>query len=642
MTTGKETVLVVEDDEGIALLERRALERSGYQVKSVTNIPDALAAIRAHRFDLIVADYRLEEATGLDLLKQVQSLGFDLPVILVTGFSNESTVIDAIRCGVRDFVPKTMEYLRYLPKAAERVLSAVRTERELAKSEARFQLFMDNNPAAAFIKDEEGRLVYANRTAQQLLGCADWLGKSDLELWPIESAHALRENDLAALRHEHVVQNRESLTCPDGVLRHFDSYKFPMCDARGQRLLGGMAVDVTQQLAVQQALRERDEQLRQSQKMEAVGTLAGGVAHEFNNLLQAVLGYTRFAMSAIAETHVAQEDLKVVVTAGERAAQLTQQLLSFSRRESSELQPLDVNTAIRDVANMLRPLLGESVSIKLALDEGIPPVMADAAQVQQMLMNLCINARDAMAEGGTMTISTCEHDADDIHPKQHLVAPGGYVRICVADEGCGMSEETKQKIFEPFFTTKPVGKGTGLGLAMVYSVVEHHKGTVHVESQPGNGARFVVNLPRSGEHARLVSSAAHEPVAVGSETILLAEDEQLILDLTKRALERCGYRVLVASDGREALRSFEENHASIDLVILDAVMPQLNGSEALHAIRAIKPSVPAIFCTGWDRGQTPRTPLGPQPRFIQKPFQMERLLMAVREVFEESYACHLD
>ncbi|HUP81731.1 MAG TPA: response regulator [Pirellula sp.] len=636
-----ESILIVEDDVGVAILEQRALSRHGFSVTCVTNIEDALAALNANAFDLIVSDYQLEFGTGLELLSKVHSLGLEIPVILVTGFSDESTIIAAMRGGAHDFVPKTSEYLQYLPEAVERVLMAVRTERELTKSKARFQLFMDHSPAAAFIKDEAGRLIYANRLTQETVGREDWLGKSDFELWPEDVALQLRANDVEVLTKNKSFEAFETVELPNGETRHFRTFKFPMLDTNGDRLLGGMAVDVTQQRKTEEALQQRDEQLRQSQKMEAIGTLAGGVAHEFNNLLQVVLGYTRFAMASIEDSNAAQIDLGIVVTTAERAAQLTQQLLSFSRREPGERMPLNVNVAIYELTAMLRPLIGAQISIELALDQELAMVLADHGEVQQMLMNLCINARDSMPDGGKITISTHEVTIDS--DNSHLAVPrlGSYLAIRVSDTGCGMSAEVKQKIFEPFFTTKPVGKGTGLGLAMVFSMVQSHGGAIQVDSEIGTGTVFTLYLPLDAAAANTTIHRDSDISSQDSGTILLTDDEPMVLDMTKRMLESIGYRVISAVDGLDAVRLFREYVQEIDLVILDLVTPNLNGWEAVQEIRKLHPSAPAILTTGCDRYLSHTFPDGIAPRIVRKPFVLEDLLEAIQEVIERKCPCPL-
>ena len=638
--SSKELVLILEDDEAVAVLERRALERRGFDVVPVGTLQDALTAIRARAFDLIVADYRLQNETGLELFEQIQQLGYDIPVIMVTGFSSEETVIEAIRRGVRDFVPKTTEYLQYLPDAVERVLKAVRTERELARSEARFKLFMDNSPAIAFLKDGEGRLIYANRRYAEECGNTSPLGKTDGELWPSKTTDELRINDAAALRADCPVQFEEAIARHDGALRYWSTYRFPVRDASGSCLLGGMAVDVTEQRKAEQALTERDEQLRQSQKMEAVGTLAGGVAHEFNNLLQAVLGYTRFAMVDLDSDDQRHIDLTVAVSAAERAAQLTQQLLSFSRRAPGQLTHVSPILLIQELTAMLRPLLGEGISIELALDENIEPFLADPLQLQQVLMNLCINARDAMPEGGRIAVSARELGAVEIDAPLPAPASGRYLAVSVSDTGVGMTPEVKQQIFEPFFTTKPVGKGTGLGLAMVYGAVQHHRGVIQVDSDLGVGTRFTFYLPLTSASAPVDLESHTGADDLGSETILVADDEPLVLSVSCRMLEALGYKVLAAQNGREAVRLFGEQCGDIDLVLLDMAMPELSGRDAYREIRALQPAVPVIFCTGYDAETTSAEVIGgAPPRLIRKPFSRDCLAAVVREVLEEANAC---
>jgi len=642
--TRAEAILIVEDDEGVAILERRALERRGFDVVSVPTLAAAIAAVSSQPFDLIVADYRLKNETGLELFEQLQARGYAVPIIMVTGFSNEETVIEAIRRGVRDFVPKSAEYLHYLPDAVERVLTSVRTERQLAESEARFRSVTESASDGIVAIDAQGQIISWNSGATRIFGYSaeEALGTGITSLMPLE----YRERHTMACRRAAQTGQTSLLGKPIELegLRN-DGTRFPIevslsaWTERGETFFCGIIRDISDRKRTEEALRQRDDQLRQAQKMEAVGTLAGGVAHEFNNLLQAVLGYTRFAMSSIGEGHPAQADLQIVVSAAERAALLTQQLLSFSRREPGELVPLDVNVAIHELVAMLRPLIGEQIAIELALDEGLGMISADPVQVQQMLMNLCINARDAMPQGGKITISSRDLMIDEVDSMTPVPRAGRYLALSVSDTGCGMSPEVKQKIFEPFFTTKPVGKGTGLGLAMVYSSVQHHAGGILVESEEGIGTRFTIYLPLTATPSIPQDTAQASAARSGSETILIAEDEPLVLDLARRMLEGAGYRILTAVDGRDALRLFKENKDHIDLVILDAVMPQLSGWEAIREIRRIRPSIPAIFSTGYDPQRAPTLPDGVAPRFIQKPFSLDHLLEVVRETLEEAYVC---
>lgn len=511
-----ETVLVVEDDDGIAFLQTKSLSKAGYRVESADSESAAFEKLSRGHIDLIILDYRLPAGrTGLDLFADLRAAGQLQPVIMVTGYGDETIVIEALRAGVRDFVIKSSEYLEYLPLAVERVFEQIRLEHRLA---------------------------------------------------------------------------------------------------------------------------EADRQLRQAQKMEAVGKLAGGVAHEFNNLLQAIQGYTRFAMEGLHSDDGRRKDLEQVLAASDRAATLTRQLLGFSRREVLQMADVEPNPGVRDLVKMLHPLIGEHISVQLNLADNVGLVHADAGHIQQMLMNLCVNARDAMPGGGQLTIKT--EDATfspaycEFHPQ---MKPGRYVVFSVADTGCGMPPEVKNHIFEPFFTTKEVGKGTGLGLAMVYGVVQQHHGAIHVYSEPGLGTTFKIYLPTVDREAQAAPRPERPPARGGNETILVAEDDPLVRDLAERILGGAGYRTITATNGEDAVRLFQSNADAIALALLDVVMPRLGGRDAFRQMRIIKPDARAVFCSGYD----PEMPqvgfvADDNLRLIQKPFDPETLLAAVRKVLDES------
>ena len=636
-------LLIVEDDDGVSYLQSRALERSGYAVSVAATADEALRHVQMSEVDLIVLDYCLPgEITGLDLYETLKASGRDLPVIIVTGFSEEGTILKALRAGVRDFFRKTTDYLDYLPAAVERVLHQIALERRLAESEARFQSFMDNSPAVAFVKDDAGRMIYANRLCEQLFfKGAEWLGKTDAELWPTETARQLRENDLAVLAANQASEMVESVPMSDGTVRHWHTYKFPMQESSGQRCLGGMAVDITDRRAAEESLRKRDEQLRQSQKMEAVGTLAGGVAHEFNNLLQAMQGYTRYAMEDLDAGDQRYQDLEQVLKASERATMLTRQLLSFSRRQTLEFADVQLNQAVQDLMKMIRPLIGEHITVQLLLSPQSTNIHADLGHLQQVLMNLCVNARDAMPDGGTLTIKTEGMFVRDSHQEVHPdLKPGGYIVLTVADTGCGIQPQHKEHIFEPFFTTKEIGKGTGLGLAMVYGIVQQHGGLVRIYSEPGYGSTFKIFLPAVDRNVVPQVSEPIRALARGTETILVAEDEPLVRSLTVRVLQGAGYETLVAKDGEEAIQLFEANADRISLAVLDVVMPRRSGREVYERIRQLNPNTQAIFCSGYDP-ETGQVDFVKDVglRLIQKPFAPEVLLQAIREVLDLEVAC---
>lgn len=643
MLGDKKKILVVEDDSGIAYLQSRCLERAGYAVFVATTADEAFDQIRQQHFDLILLDYLLpEQVNGLEFHTKLKADGYDIPVIIVTGFSQEGVVVQALRAGIRDFVLKAAsDYIDYLPVAVERVLKQVALEQRLEDSEALFQSFMDNSPAVAFIKDEQGRYVYGNQRFQQEFQEIDWYGKSDDELWAEEPARMLSENDKAVLAANQATEVMECLPKRDGSTRYWHSFKFPIPESFGRRWLGGMAIDITERKATEDALRKRDELLRQAQKMEALGTLAGGVAHEFNNLLQAVQGYTRYAMEGLLESEQRYQDLEQVLNASRRAADLTSQLLSFGRRQPIQCVSVQPNDLVQDLMKMIRPLIGELISVELELSPEAPAIEIDASQMQQILMNLCVNARDAMPQGGLLSVKTdllILHEKDGVNASS--LAPGRYLSLIVSDRGSGILPEHQTHIFEPFFTTKDVGQGTGLGLATVYGIVQQHQGAIQLQSEIGVGTSFRIYLPAGAEAAADSIRDNDKQPARGREVILVAEDEQLVRDLTLRILQDAGYQTIAAKDGQEAAQLFEKNADQISLSLLDLMMPRKGGREASEQIRQIRPDARVIFCTGYEGDVTATgSESGEGTALIRKPFDPLTLLDAVRGALDRELSC---
>ena len=375
--------------------------------------------------------------------------------------------------------------------------------------------------------------------------------------------------------------------------------------------------------------------------MESVGALAGGVAHDFNNLLTVISGNAQLALRKLAPEDAARQRLAEIENAARRAAALTRQLLAFSRRQHLERRALDLNDTTGNLLKMLRRVIGEDIEVRLHAAPHLPPVCADPAQIEQVLMNLSVNARDAMPAGGTLTIETCEARFDDrAGPARADLPPGRYARITVSDTGVGMDAETRARIFEPFFTTEEVGRGTGPGLSIAYGIVKQHEGLLEAESEPGRGTTFKIYLPlaenAAGEEAK---AATTPPPPRGDETILLAEDEESLRRLAKDVLEDLGYTVLLAEDGEQAVERFAG--ARVDLLLLDVVMPRLSGFEAYRRIRTMGDGAPVIFVSGYgaeamERNYGERSALAEElgAVLIQKPYNVEDLGRKVREVLE--------
>ncbi|WP_158305387.1 ATP-binding protein [Opitutus terrae] len=406
----------------------------------------------------------------------------------------------------------------------------------------------------------------------------------------------------------------------------------------------GQLVQISQQAGVfcdcyRRELREGalEEQLRVAQKMEAVGMLAGGVAHDFNNLLQVIQGYTGIALEASTTIAERRASLEQVRHASERATQLTRQLLAFGRRQNLQQSDLDLNQAIRDLLRMIRRLIGEQITVDFIPGHELGNLHADRSQIDQVLLNLCLNARDAIRQGGRITIETENVLVNGAFRESHPWAqPGRYVLMTVSDNGVGMDRETTTRIFEPFFTTKNHEKGTGLGLSVVYGVVKQHGGMVHVYSEPQKGTTFKIYLPIVERSATVVGPKHTPTLARGTETILLAEDEPMVRDLARRILARAGYRVLLACDGPEACALFTQHADTIALAILDVVMPQLGGREVYDRISALRPGLPVIFCSGYAGSALGADlPGGDTRRLLTKPYGADEMLGSVREALDQ-------
>jgi signal transduction histidine kinase len=407
-----------------------------------------------------------------------------------------------------------------------------------------------------------------------------------------------------------------------------------------------------QKLEEEKAERERSEQallaseqlLQQSQKMEAIGTLAGGVAHDFNNLLTVILGNTHLAFRTLQPDDPLQLRLVEVEKAANRATVLTRQLLAFSRRQHLERRTINLNVTIGEIMKLLQRIIGEDVDVRVTTTPSLCAIFADPAQIEQVIMNLAVNARDAMPQGGQLTIETSNVELDENYQRQYpYVEPGRYAQITVSDTGSGMDAETQKRIFEPFFTTKEVDHGTGLGLSMVYGIVKQHDGHINVYSKVGHGTTFKIYLPVVESAVETEAPIIQPPLLGGTETILVAEDEEALRGLARDVLEGLGYKVLLAKNGEEAVEVYGQNREQVSLLLLDVVMPRMGGWEAYERIRELGGDVPLIFMTGYS-SETVQSRFVKQNKsmeesgavVLQKPYNVEGLGRKIREVLDEA------
>jgi two-component system cell cycle sensor histidine kinase/response regulator CckA len=401
------------------------------------------------------------------------------------------------------------------------------------------------------------------------------------------------------------------------------------------RAMFGTLQDVTARVEAAEALRLSEEQLRQAQRMEAIGRLTGGIAHDFNNMLTAIQCGTQMLLEDAAEGSDIREELEQIDLAATRAAALTRQLLAFSRKQVLQSAPVDLNDVVTETHGMLRRLMGEDVELRTALDPALGRTMTDGGQMQQVLINLVVNARDAMADGGMVTITTRNVEPGEVAGMERDVAPGAYVLLAVGDTGTGMSAEVAEHIFEPFFTTKGLGKGTGLGLSTVYGIVTQMGGSIWVETGPGRGSTFTVLLPRTEQHAEGAAAPRPATALAGTETILLVEDEAMVRRLARRNLQSQGYTVLEAGDGVEALALAARHAGTIDLLLTDVVMPGISGRELAEQLRQERPSLQVVYMSGYiDDAIAHHGVLEPGIALVEKPFTAEGLAAMIRAVLE--------
>ena len=410
--------------------------------------------------------------------------------------------------------------------------------------------------------------------------------------------------------------------------------------ATGRWSVHGVMVDVTAQQEAERALRESEEQLQQARKMEALGRLSGGIAHDFNNLLTTILGFGRMVSEDPALPESLREEMTDIIRAGERAEELVRQLLAFSHKQIAEMVPLDLNEVVGDMDRLLRRTLGEDVELVTLPNEGPCMIEADAGQIGQVVMNLAVNARHAMPQGGKLTIRTAVVRLGAEHGRRHAgYTPGVYALLDIADTGCGMTPEVRDRAFEPFFTTREKGKGTGLGLATVYGIVTQAKGFVDLESAPGEGSRFRIYFPALNARTGRAKPQPRAELPGGSETLLVVEDETSVRRLAQRLLGSMGYRVLEAANGVEALQIFEANRDEIALVLSDIVMPQMGGLELAVRLQRLRPDVRVLFMTGFAQESfIEGGPDGRKTPVLLKPFTREQLAYKVRETLDAAHA----
>lgn len=643
---GRPRVLIVEDERSMAALLKHSFDTRGYVTHTAPSITEAEKAFASTPYRIAVIDYHLPGGNGGVLLDTIRVTNPECVCIMMTGDPSPNLALDWIKRGASGYVRKPFQpaYLIELCARLQREQALSRTPqlletrtRALWESEYRYQQLFEHSRDGIVIVDMRNRILKANSAYCRITGY------TLAELQQMPDAGCMTPPHWRDWEQEEIVEKRlmpdgyaglyeKEYIRKDGTLIPVEMQSYTVfSEEEAPEYIWSTVRDISRRKTLER-------HLRQSHKMQSVGRLAGGVAHDFNNIIGVILGYAQVGLGELDENHPLYESLTEIEEAACRASQLTRQLLAFASREPIAPQSLILNECISDMLSMLRRLIGEQVELKWTPGDGLWLISMDPGQVDQVLVNLCVNARDALGGTGCIAISTKNVSVDRAPDNRYMEAKAGsYVRLTVSDNGCGMEAKTRDNLFEPFYSTKRPGEGTGLGLATVYGIVKQNNGFIEVESKPGEGTSMCIFLPRQA--AAPTSGAKDEPAQTeepGRETILLVEDDSALLSLAQKTLEELGYTVIPASDPHEALRLAEQQLERIELVLTDVVMPGLNGVQMYERLAEQAPELKVLYMSGYAGGVISAGGVEGERllHYIQKPFSRKSLSMAVRRALE--------
>jgi len=657
-TINNPKILIVDDEPDILELLSNLLTDEGYQVTAKSRGQEAIELFRSEPFDLVITDIRMPGMDGVEVLKAIKQLDEDVEVIILTGFASIDSAVRTLRQnGAFDYLTKPLEDIDALIYTIDRALEKrklrldinKKTE-ELAKAneELRIEIGERNRAEDAFRKSEEKYRILVENASDAIFIIQDETIK-----FPNPKANAMMgysSEELAGIPFIDLIHPDDRDMVFDVLKRVFrgdevpGAYSLRMINKAGEELWvqlnvvflswegqpAGLSIlrDITQQ-------KKLESQLLQARKMEAIGTLAGGIAHDFNNLLMGIQGNTSLILMDIDSSSPHYEQLEKIEQYVQDGADLSRQLLGFARKGKYKVKPINLNEAIEQNYTMFGRTKKE-VTIHRKFQQDIWAVKGDMGQIGQVLMNLYINAWDAMPRGGNLYLMTENVILDEDFGERYQLVSGNYVKLSVTDTGVGMSEETKTRVFEPFFTTKGMGRGTGLGLASVYGIINNHNGIINVYSETDKGTTFNIYLPASEKHAEKKARLPKEMLK-GSETILLVDDEDMILDTEKQMLEILGYNVLTGGSGKEAIEIYKKNQRQIHMAILDMIMPDMGGGAVYDEMKKMNPDVKVLLSSGYSiEGEATEILARGCNGFIQKPFTINKLSHEIREILDNN------
>lgn len=632
----KSNILIVDDEPRMCDSLEVLLGNEGYETQTAYSGQEALTWLGKQGFDLMLLDIVMPDMNGLEIMDHIRANQLDTLVVVITGHACVDSAVESLRRGAHDYLRKPFEFDALL-KRVENALEKRRLEKDyelingkLQLSERRYQYLVNNSPDIIYTLGLDGTFTYINPAWHRLLGYTveTVIGKSFADFVPEEHIDACRRL-LDAVKGKQGAVHGASCTLmhKDGSARLFSMSGAPNLDSTGEVIgMVGMLRDITEQ-------KRMEAQLAQAQKMQAVGTLAGGIAHDFNNLLMGIQGRTSLMFLNIDRDHFHYDHLKGIEDIVESGANLTKQLLGFARGGKYEVKPTDLNALIEKSAEMFGRTKKE-ITLHTDYEEPLWTVEVDRGQIEQVLLNLYVNAWHAMPGGGDLFIQTKNVTIDNEKAVSFGISGGQYVRVGVQDTGVGMDETTQRRIFEPFFTTKEMGRGTGLGLASAYGIIKNHCGIINVSSTKGAGTTFSIFLPASQKKVSAEEKAC-VPLKCGTESILLVDDEEMIIEVGQEILKEMGYKVFLARTGKEAVEIYKKNKESIDMVILDMIMPDLGGGEAYDKMKEVNPGVRVLLSSGYSvEGQASEILARGCNGFIQKPFSAKQLSQTIRQVLD--------